>query len=120
MVPNPKNAQEALLQIRVIERANAMVPELRKGGEYIACRENGNWTIYKRSGSVQPDAAYLLNLTSNTCSCPFYAENHFCKHLIGLNLFLDAIGEEEQCERAEREMRDCEVETTGCDPFANI
>ena len=123
MVPNPKNAQAALLQIRVTERAVAMVAELKKGGEYYAYTNNADpscWTIGKRSGSSKTDTTYLLDLLANTCSCPFHAENHYCKHGIALNLFLDALGEEEQCERAEREMRDCEIWETGCDPFANI
>lgn len=126
-VPTPRNAQEASLQIRVVERAAQIAVELIHGGEYYAYTNNGDsscWTMGKRSGSTETDTTYLLDLFANTCSCPFFEKEKYCKHFLALKMNLDRIAEEEaqeaQCERAEHEMRDCELWETGCDPFAHI
>ncbi len=123
MVPKPKDAQEAALQVRVMERAKVIAAELKKGGEYYCYMQNSQpnfWGMGKRSGSAKADTVYLLNLADETCSCQFHAEKHYCKHLIALNLSLEEEADEAQCEQAEREMRDCELWETGVDPFARF
>ena len=121
MMMNPKGGA---FYLRVVARANELALQLKHGGpEYTAYSNNGDascWTIRKQNGPGKTDTVYVVDLTADTCECPCWVETGYCKHTIALNSMLDAIADEEMCEQAEREMRDCEVWETGVDPFAHI
>lgn len=99
---NPETTQDAALQDRVIEQANEIALQLKFGGEYHCYTSNGSatrWSVCKRNGNTERYTVSIVDLTANTCECPFYAKEKYCKHLLALNAVLDEEAPEAaQCE----------------------
>jgi len=117
--PKPKTASDALRQAKVAERARTLFSD---GSYYWYDCGNGFYGVAKKSFDVIPDTTYTVVLMpAVSCSCPDFREHlDFCKHTVALWDALEAMDEEEQIERIEREAASCELETTGCDRYAEF
>ena len=115
-VPTPKGPQDAVTQARVLERANDIAEQLKVGGNYYVYQSQPNeiYFMVKRNG-VKPDTTYTLDLLNETCTCPFHIENHYCKHILALQIGLEREADEAQCEQHDFDMLHCENEVTGCE-----
>ena len=116
-MPSANDPQTGWRHALVLEKASVLFDS----GEYHAAYcGNGVWGVYKRSGSVQMDTAYTVNLNANTCNCPYFRQwQDTCKHLLAVQILIDREAMEAQIEQEERYRRDGET-SEGCDPYAEF
>lgn len=93
------NATKTIREARTWEKALAIIPELKKAGEYYTYSQApGVYGIYKRSYSTAADTSYLINLNGEkaTCTCPdFEKHKDYCKHTMALEAVLEEEAREE-------------------------
>lgn len=113
----PTTVQQAHRQANCLQRAKEILPELRKGGLYVAHTGSdfGKMDIQKRGFEGEPDVWYTVDLVNTTCDCPDFANfGGMCKHTLACEMYADELASEESCLRMVALMEDAEC-AAGCD-----
>jgi hypothetical protein len=97
-IPNPRDAQQAMQQARVQERANRLFEDGYRA-EYLPADDV--IVVTSDEGNL-----YRVGVVFEDCTCPFYADKQYCKHALGAQrlLLLSNNERQETAEAAELEM----------------
>lgn len=110
-LPTPRNASDAAFQVRVLDRAERFDLD----GYHYEELCHKLYRVFKPGNTnYSGPADYLVDLLGMTCSCGCFKENGYCKHYLAIER--DYV----RCEEYEQQRAAAELETTGCDPYAEF